>query len=227
MSHATVFVALDAPDVERLGIEEALAQQMLPFDENGEWFRDGSRWDWYVIGGRSTGMLTDYDPEIDPENQEVCQICNGSGVRPRGLMEFGQAWYDGCHGCNGCHGKGMSTKWPSQWKKYHGDIVKVSLLDAAKLQPASAFLHARHWHEAERLGWFGSSTYTECERKDMEKPTADPDKWFGKCLHKDEELGAQVVCWNEPWEIWKEKFFHRFIEPLHPETTLVVVDYHV
>ena len=47
MSHAVVLVAIRPTD----DVEAAIAEQMQPFDENGEWFADGSRWDWYQIGG--------------------------------------------------------------------------------------------------------------------------------------------------------------------------------
>ena len=50
------------------------------------------RWDWYQIGGRWTGALSEgaYDPELAPENITSCSLCGGSGVRvddPRRLVE--------------------------------------------------------------------------------------------------------------------------------------------
>src|SRR5688500_14258938 len=81
MSHASVLIALDPP-VNRSEIDELIAEQMMPFDENGEWFRDGSRWDWYQIGGRFTGLLDGYDPDKDPANIQQCELCAGTGVRP-------------------------------------------------------------------------------------------------------------------------------------------------
>ena len=227
MSHAAVIVAPTREQISALGIEGAIQFEMEPFDESGTWFRDGSRWDWYVVGGRYTGLLDGYEPDKDPRNFETCKQCEGSGIRPGGVEQFGQAWFDACNGCNGCHGKGKSLKY--RFESHANDIMQVKKLPkiGADFDAATAFLRNRHWHEAERLGWFGTSTYTECELKDMEKPVADPDKWFGKCLHKDEASGAQIVCWNEPWEVWKEQYFKRFIAPLNPEDQLIVVDYHV
>jgi len=226
MSHASVIVAIDKAKIKANGLESALAWEMAPFDEGNEWFRDGSRWDWYQIGGRFTGSLDGYDPYTDPINMEVCNLCAGTGVRPDGLERFGADWVKSCNGCNGCEGKGQRVA--SQLKKHRGDILEVTrVLELGKFKFAYAFLSNRHWHEAERMGWFGAPAYTECERKDLDKPTADPDKWFGKCLHKDERTGARIICWNEPEEIWGEQFIRRFIKPLPTDTLLVNVDYHV
>jgi hypothetical protein len=66
MSHAIVLVALDDIDPavnldknEHIHgvIEDHVEEQMAPFDENNEMFRDGSRWNWWVIGGRWDGVL--------------------------------------------------------------------------------------------------------------------------------------------------------------------------
>lgn len=227
MSHATVTVALSKAQIKKHGsIEAALAWEMAPFDENEECFRDGSRWDWYQIGGRWTGNFDGYDPYTDPANRERCDLCAGTGVRPGGAEQFGADWFKQCNGCNGCLGKGTRVAW--QLKQHSGDILPVArVLELGRFKSSYAFLLNRHWHEAERLGWFGVATYTECERKDMEKPVADPEKWFSKCLHKDEATGARVICWNEPNELWEQNFIKRFIEPLAPDTILVNVDYHV
>lgn len=59
------------PPVEN--VEEAIAQIMAPFDENGE-DEDGHRnghafWDWYVIGGRWAGAKL--EATIDPAKKEA------------------------------------------------------------------------------------------------------------------------------------------------------------
>lgn len=240
MSHATLLIAPTKEQISNLGgkIENVIAWEMQPFDENEEWFRDGSRWDWYSLGGRSTGLLSGYEPWKDPANMETCDLCNGTGTRLDGMKV--------ADGCNGCSGKGERQKWPTQWEDHSGDVAKVAqVLEWAQqgkirkyedtpvgtngepVIPASAFLRNRHWHESERMGWFGTSIRTECELADMQKPKGDPQAWFGKCLHKDEKMGAQIVVWNEPWEIWTQSYFHRFIRPLDMDDTIIVVDYHV
>ncbi len=221
MSHSAVIVAVDAVDPsDRAEIEAAVQFQMEPYDEGNEWFRDGSRWDWYVIGGRYTGLLSNYEPREDPRNLETCSTCGGSGTRPNGLAEFGQAWFDGCNGCNGCSGKGVRLKW--SFEPFDGDVIQVKHLKPEHLHATSAFLRERHWHEGERLGWFGGTAKTECEMKHAD----DPDVLTRRCLTIGDE-NSRVVIWNEPWELWEANFVKRFIAPLDPETVLVVVDYHV
>lgn len=58
MSHATVICALDGRTKE-VNLERAVSRAMRPFDENGagRMFANGTRWDWYQIGGRWSGGL--------------------------------------------------------------------------------------------------------------------------------------------------------------------------
>lgn len=46
-------------------------------------YNPNSKWDWYVIGGRWTGLFDNkYDPRKDPRNLKKCEFCNGTGDRP-------------------------------------------------------------------------------------------------------------------------------------------------
>lgn len=101
----------------------------LCFDEDGRAYSPSTRnpkgtWDFWQIGGRWTGVLDDYDPEKDIDNIEVCNICGGTGKRMDrlGIMHRLE---DPEYGCNGCQGRGVRTKWPTQWKKYEGDAQPV------------------------------------------------------------------------------------------------------
>lgn len=210
MSHANVIVAPVLNQIEQVGIEQAVQWEMEPFQESS-WFEDGSRWDWYVIGGRWQGLLAG-------QNMVQMKSLNIEAVRKQRESWQKEAYNDY---------KSRS----SPFSDIEGDetLEQYIARKVGDTNPvhAYAFLRNRHWHEAERMGWFGSSTYTECERKDLDKVRANPDAWFGKCLHKDEKTGSQIVCWNEPSEIWMEQYFSRFIAPLASEETIVVVDYHV
>jgi hypothetical protein len=217
MSHAALIVAPMKETVEKLGIEGAVSWEMEPFDENkGEMFADGSRWDWYVVGGRFDGIL-------GGENVIQVKLLTLDAIRDRRVQWAEEAYRE-------------YVKYFEEHGKVHpftdvqeGEDLTTYIARRVKGNGvhAYAFLRNRHWHEPERMGWFAMPAYTECERKDLEKVRANPEAWFGKCLHRDEATGAQVVCWNEPTEIWADHYFHRFIEPLHPDDTLVVVDYHV
>lgn len=214
MSHASLIVAPMAEQVAKLGIEKAIEWEMKPFDENDcdECFADGSRWDWYVVGGRFDGMLG---------GKNFVQIKN---LSLEAVEQTRRQWLAESY-----------NRYTERANHPFSDVEKGETLEqyiarrkgARNPIHAYAFLRNRHWNEAERMGWFGTTTYTECERKDMDKPVADPEKWFGKCLFKNEEMGSRIVCWNEPEEIWSAAFYHRFIETLHPEETIAVIDYHV
>lgn len=60
MSHAMIIVAIDG-SVMQNDLQEAVGAQMAPFDEAEECFKRGSRWDWWVIGGRYSGRLLGHD----------------------------------------------------------------------------------------------------------------------------------------------------------------------
>ena len=71
MSHFPVIVFGDNVDV-----------LLAPYDANNEWFRDGSKWDWWSVGGRWTGSLDEgYDPYKDSRNMHECWLCKGTGKR--------------------------------------------------------------------------------------------------------------------------------------------------
>ena len=101
-----------------------------PYDaDKKSWFRKtnpNAHWDWYVVGGRWTGMLVpNYNAREDPANKEVCFICGGSGKR-----NFkGEVIH-----CNGCNGTGISVKWPTRYRKISGDQVQRKDLQIEALQ---------------------------------------------------------------------------------------------
>lgn len=275
MSHASLLLALRPEDLICAGMDgdAAIAYQMEPFDENGQWLKNGSRWDWYVVGGRFTGKLDGYDPSEDPRNFEPCKRCQATGKRKDMVV---------ANGCNGCDGTGVSRKWKNAPHKgdamfrkdlnmgmlgqarekrlrecyalalknnldeetsgmIYGVIPSTETLDdylhRANETPGQAvshyaFLSNRHWHEGERLGWFGSRATTECEAIERGNAASnDIDNevaaMLRKCLHKDKKTGARLVVWNEPQEIWSKEFYRRFVERLSEDTLLVTIDYHV
>lgn len=207
MSHATVLVALDVKSYGRKEIESLVEWQMRPFDENQRCFRDGSRWDWWQIGGRYSGSLGDED------------IVRKSALNTEALLAR--------------HAEGARETWAQAHDPKHLDPEMAAMIYGLQKGETEeqfvqrhtnlafyAFLRNRHWHESERLGWFGGTAKTECEIATGEEPK-------GKCLHRDKKTGAKIIVWNEPHEKWCQKFWKRFVEPLPPETLLVVVDYHV
>lgn len=109
-----------------------------------------SKWDWWQIGGRWTGCLTDYDPNKDPDNIETCWLCKGTGERHDDVVD-GE--------CNGCEGKGKRIKWPTDWKQRHDDTLDARYVlglmreDDGKI-PFALITPDGEWHERGKMGWF-------------------------------------------------------------------------
>lgn len=129
---------------------------MAPYNENAEieryttednetyWRNPKGKWDFFMIGGRWTGLFDGYDPETDPANIETCWLCGGTGKRLD--MEV----YDGC---NGCQGAGKRIKWPTEWGFHPGDIVSAKWLkenfDEERMRPFFFVGLDGVWHEKE------------------------------------------------------------------------------
>src|SRR5258706_5833810 len=77
----------------------------------------GTKWDWWQVGGRWTGMLIPhYDPSEDERNKETCTLCKGTGKRADMTDQ---------EKCNGCNGTGISKKWPTSWARIEGDQMRL------------------------------------------------------------------------------------------------------
>lgn len=156
MSHFATLVLTNT------GTDEEVSRLLAPYDENQVAFADGSRWDWWVIGGRFSGLLDGYDPTQDPVNIKICDLCSGTGERPGGREQFGDAWHEWCNGCNGCHGTGQTLKFASQWRPHDGDRMPARDLsfDDERVPHAVVTPDGR-WHENERMGWWGQTIPNE------------------------------------------------------------------
>jgi len=153
-----------------------------------------SKWDWYVVGGRWTGLFSkDYDPAKDPENIETCMVCAGSGSRDDKLGRDARA-KDPSYKCNGCQGEGKSVKWPTQWADHSGDIVPankwLSLLDgdAKEFTPFAIVTPDGEWHEKGKMGWW-ACVFDE----------KDKDEWRGQTAelvqkHANDHIAIVVDC---------------------------------
>lgn len=197
MSHASLLVALD-PCPEDL--EEAIAFQMAPFDENDSWFEDGSRWDWYTIGGRSDGYLVQGNVM---QRKAINLATMGARRRERLADQWRRAQSE----------PAKHREW--LWGVKPDETLESFVGNHAPFPAHYAFLRNRVWHEHERMGWFGGAAATECEQ-------AGKDVHI--CTH--EKDGARIISWGGS-DSWDKMFYHRFVEPLPADTLLVTVDYHV
>ncbi len=98
------------------------------------------KWDWWQIGGRYSGKFAPgYDPETDPNHQETCWLCNGTGKRTDAVCE---------NGCNGCSGTGVKTKWPTQWKGTPGNQIRVGDIPWDTLRQVQIDRHLAEYDKA-------------------------------------------------------------------------------
>jgi len=147
-------------------IEEAVASLLAPYDENGEWVRPGSRWDWYAIGGRWTGALDPaYDPRKDPRNIETCGYCDG-GITTQRIADMYPAYKDSIgKTCIQCEGTAKTVRW--DLVAFDGDIRPIAGLDPLEVSKAfsSIVTPDGEWHEEHDggYGWFGA---TRTDKKD-------------------------------------------------------------
>jgi hypothetical protein len=133
-------------------------------------FRD-VEFDYYVIGGRFTGLFDGYDPRQDSDNYETCVLCNGTGRRlelpspiQTSTLEAGQwirqmdysrttrEYMESLGGCNGCEGKGIHLKPSSDWKPYERDSILVSELTAEQYEGKfyAVCIRGMDWYSSER-----------------------------------------------------------------------------
>lgn len=158
MSHFPVMVIL--PTGTTPNTAEATAEKlMLPYIEGDEWFADGSRWDWYVVGGRWDGAIRGLPWKA---HEELCRLCNGTGVRPDGLEKFGPEWVEATKGCNGCQGTGQSEVWPTDERYSSIDRNLTKMVDVPHDYIPQAFVTPDgEWHEQGRMGWWGTTIADE------------------------------------------------------------------
>lgn len=198
MSHAFLLVAVEGP---KSAVGKQVAEQLAPFDENGQWFRDGSRWDWWVVGGRYEGRL----PKSTIKVAEL-RKCIDEFTRTKAIADW-QAYLD--------ERPEFKPFWEMPNNATEDSYVATKVRN--KLS-AYAFLKGGIWHENERMGFFGAPATTECEAAGRDK---------GKCIVGDIKNPPAIIGFNEPTERWQERFWSRFIAPLPDDWWLVAVDYHV
>jgi hypothetical protein len=102
-------------------IEAAVEEALAPYQDK--------EWDWYQIGGRWTGALDGYDPELDPANKKPCEFCEATGTTTKAVALKYPAYKEHVgKPCIQCKGEGQRVEWPTQWERHQGDIQPISSL---------------------------------------------------------------------------------------------------
>lgn len=215
MSHASVIIALEGykPGTD---LDDLVHHEMKPFDENDEWFREGSRWDWYQIGGRYSGKFAG-------QNYILRSQLSSSAIREYQANEARKWWR-----------KFQQAQEHQPMSPDHATLIYGVKADdteesyvrshATGRVSAYAFLKDRKWHERGRLGWWGSTTSGE---KDAELTATETVPLVTSFKMPDDSEASIIGYVSDTEEQWAEKYYERFIEPLAADTMLVCVDYHV
>ena len=205
--------------IERSGMGSAFASDggaaftavnalVAPYQEGDEWGEDGTRYDWFQLGGRFTGLLDSYDPTTDERNFEWCEFCEGTGVTTQAVADKYPAYQkhvgEPCIQCaRGYDGvdkpiPGRKLKWSTQWATYDGDIKPMAEIDMDRLRfvPGVVVTPDGEWHEHYRMGLFAS--------------------------HLPREDGSE-----DPGEEEWAREVSRLIEKYRDGHTAIVVDFHV
>jgi len=133
-----------------------------------------SKWDWYAVGGRWSGMLGEYDPTQYEHNYEPCDVCNGTGSRPgTDYSAENMAWVRGGNasdpfhqvigaGCNGCMGTGWQFKFASDLVvPLDGNarpLLDLDLTSSDNWIPFAIVTPDGAWHEKAKMGWWAMTT---------------------------------------------------------------------
>ncbi len=136
-----------------------------------------SKWDWYKIGGRWTGMFTaGYDPSKDPRNLETCTCCDVTGAKAD---------------CRQCKGTGQRVKY--KLADFDGDILEmpkvIQSLMAQNDRPYAILTPEGEWAEKGEMGWFGISNDEMTEEEWYAQSMALMQKY-----DSNEYIGVVVDC---------------------------------
>ncbi|WP_024516983.1 zinc finger-like domain-containing protein [Bradyrhizobium sp. Tv2a-2] len=114
------------------------------FERDGRFYRHtnpNAKWDGWTIGGRWAGMFApNYQPETDPDNEEICDFCHkGKQLRD-----------DGPRPCPHCNGKGVKTKWPSRWKNV-GNVAQLKDIPLEALRNEAEVAALKQFDKAQEV----------------------------------------------------------------------------
>lgn len=143
-----------------------------------------SKWDWWTIAGRWTGMFSgpDFDASKDPDNMETCDCCVGTGMRSDEVGREARA-NDPNYKCNGCGGAGKRLKWTLKPVSYLASAAWVleHIARSDDLVPFALVDPSGKWHERARMHWFAVTSGDK-----------DPEKWKAQV----ERILKQYIKYN-------------------------------
>lgn len=181
---------------------DCVSDLVWKYCESDEWGEDGTRYDWFEVGGRWSGLIDpDYDPDKDDRNYAPCKYCEGTGTTTQAVADKYPAYQrhvgQPCVQCNVGHdGKpkprpGMAREWFNA--PHTGDVKLARDIDIERLPfiPNVLVTPDGEWHERARFGMFASELPDEDGN-----PPKDRDEWaveFCRLLDDNRDTIAVVV----------------------------------
>jgi hypothetical protein len=170
-----ISVAFDDPDAVS-EIEGFTAQLLAPYDENGTWFAHGSRWDWWVIGGRWRAhwkalpgrpfWLLDYHPVWG--EQVPAPELHGDIIRKGDVDWEGMAHDRYVRNLNywlkvqqQVESGQSSFMWDQQILTEYPSAEEYARAEDTGYLGTYALLTTEQWYENERMGWWGAATESD------------------------------------------------------------------
>lgn len=155
MTHFPVAVILPA-GTGMDDVDQVLTEVLAPYDEQGEWFAQGSKWDWWVIGGRWRGeLLTTNHSGIEGESG----VYDNPPTNPGGVdvARLGDIDWEGMYAARREVVKGWYQEIKAEGDRFNdlNGLDEEGYLKAHAPFRPQAILMDGEWREAGEMGWFG------------------------------------------------------------------------
>jgi hypothetical protein len=207
MTHfaALVLVAKDQFESAPASMEGRAFNAVVPlvnqYVETDTWGEDGTRYDWFQVGGRFTGLLDNYDPLADEANYERCEFCEGTGTTTQAVANQYPAYQEHvgqpCIQCNSDRVDG-GGRFPGKRIRYgfqphDGNVMPARNIDIERLRyiPSVIVTPDGEWHERTRYGMFGVELPNEEGEEPKEKDAWSPE--FCRLLDANRDTVAVLI----------------------------------
>lgn len=200
----------------------------------GYWANPNTKWDYWNLGGRWSGLLTGEDITENPENYEICYLCKGTGYRNDHIAQSFRK--EELFSCNGCSGFGKRLKHPSSCIPVQNQI-QIKDFDADKLYQKQIQKYSEIWDKTIHLDpktrlekykiedYFTKDMYLNMITKPLYKihSLIYQNKWYEKghtnWWKKDENDYITEREWSE--ELMK------LLKETDPQKWLTIIDCHI
>lgn len=204
MTHFAGVVLVEPSRLNGLGQDaafDAVFDLVSRYQETDEWGEDGTRYDWYQVGGRFTGLFDQYDPIADEANYATCKFCEGTGTTTQAVADQYPAYLEHvgkpCIQCNVGHG-GEQKLFPGrslnfQFEPHAGDVVPARNIDIERMRgiPSVIVTPDGEWHERARYGMFAAELPDEEGNEPKSKDEWTPE--FCRLLDEHRDKIAVLV----------------------------------